>query len=139
MTTATIAAVRGMYDGFARGDLSAVLAPLDPLVEWNEAEGFIYNPGRPLVGPDEVRAAVFERLAADWEWFTVSPRELLDAGDTVVAHGYYAGTLRKNGLTVRAQFAHLFTFDDGRVVRFQQYTDTAQFQFAVAAPRLRTA
>jgi ketosteroid isomerase-like protein len=40
---------------------------------------------------------------------------------------------------VRAQFAHLFTFDDGRVVRFQQYTDTAQFQFAVAAPRLRTA
>jgi ketosteroid isomerase-like protein len=134
MTTATIAAVRRMYDGFARGDLGAVLATLDPAVEWNEAEGFIYDVGRPLVGPAEVRSGVFERLAADWEWFTVTPRELLDAGDTVVAHGYYAGKLRKNGRTVRAQFAHLFTFDDGRVVRFQQYTDTAQFALAVADP-----
>jgi ketosteroid isomerase-like protein len=82
MTTATIAAVREMYDGFARGDLAAVLAVLDPRVEWNKAD---------------------------------------------------AGTLRKNCLTVRAQFAHLFTFDDGRIVRFQQYTDTAQFALAVAA------
>jgi uncharacterized protein len=134
MSAAAVASVHGMYEGFGRGDLDAVLARLDPAVEWNEAEGFIYDPGRPLVGTQEVRTAVFERLAADWEWFTVTPREVLDAGDTVVAHGYYAGRLRHNGRTVRAQFAHLFTFDEGRVVRFQQYTDTAQFALAMTAP-----
>jgi uncharacterized protein len=132
MTTAAIAVVHGMYEAFARGDLAVVLASLDPLVEWNEAEGFIYDRGAPLVGPDQVRTAIFERLRADWEWFSVSPREVLDAGDTVVAHGYYAGKLRRNGHTVRAQFAHFFTFNDGRIVRFQQYTDTAQFALAVA-------
>ena len=32
----------------------------------------------------------------------------------------------------RAQFAHFFTFRDGKVVRFQQYTDTAQFYQVVS-------
>jgi uncharacterized protein len=133
MSTELVATVQSMYEGFARGDLGAVLAPLHPAVAWNEAENFIYDPGRPLVGPEEVRAAVFARLAADWEWFTVTPREFLDAGATVVVHGYYGGKYRRNGRAVRAQFAHLFTFADGHIVRFQQYTDTAQFALAVSA------
>jgi ketosteroid isomerase-like protein len=57
--------------------------------------------------------------------------EVLDAGDTAIGHGYYSGTYRKNGERVRAQFAHFFTFRDGKVVKFQQYTDTAQFLQAV--------
>jgi uncharacterized protein len=31
--------VRGMYEGFARGDVDAVLGALDPNIEWTEAEG----------------------------------------------------------------------------------------------------
>jgi uncharacterized protein len=33
---------------------------------------------------------------------------------------------------VRAQFAHVWGVNQGRVVRFQQYTDTKQFAEAVA-------
>jgi ketosteroid isomerase-like protein len=40
---------------------------------------------------------------------------------------------KPNGQQVRAQFAHFFTFRDGQIVKFQQYTDTAQFKQAVAA------
>ena len=45
------------------------------------------------------------RIAQQWDGFAVSPKEILDAGDTIVAHGYYSGTYKENGAGVRAQFA----------------------------------
>jgi len=125
--------VRNMYAAFGKGDIPAVLGGLNPQIEWWEAENFIYAEKNPYVGPDEVLSGVFIRLGTEWEGFAVSPKALHDAGDTVVAEGYYSGTYKKTGKRVRSQFAHLFTFRDGQVVKFQQYTDTAQFAEAVKA------
>lgn len=124
--------VQSMYAAFANGDIGTVIAALDPQVEWWEAENFIYDDGNPYTGPDAVLNGVFARIGAEWEDFAVSPKEVLDAGDTIIGHGYYSGTYRKNGKQARAQFAHLFTFRDGKVVKFQQYTDTAQFKQVTA-------
>jgi ketosteroid isomerase-like protein len=123
--------VQGMYEAFGRGDIATVLGALDPDVEWWEAENFIYADNNPYIGPQAVLQGVFARIGGEWENFSVSPREVLDAGETVVGHGYYAGIFRANGRGVRAQFAHVFTFRNGKVVRFQQYTDTAQFRDAI--------
>ena len=124
------ATIQGMYEAFGRGDIATVLAALDPEIEWWEAENFIYADANPYVGPQAVLQGVFARLGAEWEGFAVSPKEVLDAGDTVVGHGYYSGKFRGTGRDVRAQFAHVFSFRDGKVVKFQQYTDTAQFRDA---------
>jgi ketosteroid isomerase-like protein len=75
---------------------------------------------------------VFMRIGTEWEGFAVTPKEVLDAGDTAIGHGYYSGTYKKSGKHAKAQFAHFFTFRDGKVVRFQQYTDTAQFKQVIA-------
>ena len=123
--------VKGIYEAFGRGDIPAVLAALDPRVEWWEAENFIYADGNPYVGPEAVLEGVFARIGGEWDGFAVSPQEVLDAGETVIGRGYYSGAYKRNGASVRAQFAHLFTFRGGKVVKFQQYTDTAQFQQAV--------
>lgn len=123
--------VRGMYEAFGRGDISTVIAALDPQVEWWEAENFIYADRNPYTGPQAVLEGVFIRIAEEWDGFLVSPKEILDAGETVIGHGYYSGTYKRNGERVRAQFAHFFTFKDGKVAKFQQYTDTAQFLQAV--------
>jgi ketosteroid isomerase-like protein len=131
MSQENVNVVRGMYEAFAKGDVAGVVGALDPRVEWREADNFIYADGNPYVGPDAVVSGVFMRIAADWEDFAVSPEEVLDAGETAIGRGYYSGTCKKNGERVRAQFAHFFTFRDGRVVKFQQYTDTAQFREAV--------
>ena len=125
--------VRGMYEAFGRGDIPGVIAALDPDVEWLEAENFIYDDGNPYIGPDAVLNGVFMRIATEWDNFVVSPKEILDAGESVVGHGYYSGTYKKTGKTVRAQFAHFFTFRDGKVAGFQQYTDTAQFVRAISS------
>lgn len=131
MSQDNVNVVRGMYQAFAKGDIPTIIAALDPQVEWWEAESFIYADQNPYVGPTAVLDGVFMRIVQDWEGFKVFPKEVLDAGETVVGHGYYSGTYKKNGEPVRAQLAHLFTFRDGKVMKFQQYTDTAQFQKAV--------
>ena len=124
--------IEGMYAAFAKGDVPYIIGALDPQVEWWEAENFIYADKNPYVGPESVLMGVFGRIMKDWEWFTVTPEEVLDAGDSVVGRGYYAGKHRQTGREVRAQFAHVFKLRGGRVVKFQQYTDTAQFLQAVA-------
>ena len=132
MSEENVKVVRGMYEAFGRGDIAAVIAALDPRVEWWEAENFIYADGNPYVGPEAVLQGVFMRIAMEWDGFAVTPTDVLDAGDTAIGHGIYSGTHKQTGKQVRAQFAHFFTFRDGKIVKFQQYTDTAQFKQAVA-------
>jgi len=131
MSQERVEVVRGMYAAFGRGDIPGVLAALDPQVEWWEAENFIYADGNPYVGPQAVLEGVFMRLGSEWADFAVAPEGVLDAGDTVIGHGYYSGTYKQTGARVRAQFAHFFTFRGQQVAKFQQYTDTAQFLRAV--------
>lgn len=123
--------VEDLYAAFGRGDIPFVLGALDAEIEWWEAENFIYADKNPYRGPQSVLGGVFMRLGTEWEGFAVAPEEVLDAGDTVVGRGHYSGKHRQTGREVRAQFAHVFKFKDGKVVKFQQYTDTAQFQKAV--------
>jgi uncharacterized protein len=132
MSQENVNTVRGMYEAFGRGDIPTVLGRLDPDIEWLEAENFIYADNNPYVGPNAVLEGVFMRLGADWDGFAVTPKEVHDAGDTVISEGHYSGTYKKNGRNVRAQFAHFFTFREGKIVKFQQYTDTAQFKKAVS-------
>lgn len=131
MSEAHVTTVKGMYEAFGKGDIPTVLAALDPKIEWWEAENFIYADQNPYVGPEGVLTGVFMRIAQDWDNFVVTPDAVLDAGDIAVGHGYYSGVYKKTGTAVKAQFAHMFTFRDGKVIKFQQYTDTAQFQRAV--------
>jgi ketosteroid isomerase-like protein len=131
MSEENVNKIREMYAAFGRGDIPAVLARLHPQIEWWEAENFIYAEKNPYVGPNGVLEGIFMRLGAEWDGFGVSAKQLLDAGDTVVTEGYYSGTYKKTGKHVKAQFAHVFTFRDGQVVKFQQYTDTLQFAQAV--------
>ncbi len=133
MSQENVNTVRGMYEAFGTGDIATVIAALDPKVEWWEAENFIYADNNPYVGPQAVLEGVFMRIGSEWDGFNVSPEDVLDAGATVIGHGFYSGTFKKNGKQVRAQFAHFFSFRDGKIVKFQQYTDTSQFQQAVSA------
>ena len=137
MSLDNVKVVQGMYAAFAKGEIPVIVAALDPQVEWWEAENFIYDDGNPYIGPDAVLKGVFMRIGTEWEGFAVAPKEVLDAGDTVIGHGYYSGTYVKNGKQARAQFAHFFTFREGKIVKFQQYTDTAQFKQVVAGEQVR--
>jgi ketosteroid isomerase-like protein len=125
--------VRSLYEAFGRGDVPTVLGAMDPRIEWNEAENFPYADKNPYVGPQAILEGVFMRLGGEWDGFSVALEEVLDAGDTVVALGRYGGAYKKTGTSIHAQFAHVWRLRGGKIVKFQQYTDTLQAARAIGA------
>jgi uncharacterized protein len=124
--------VEAMYGAFGRGDIPFVVGIFDPQIVWTEAENFIYADKNPYIGLDAVLNGVFGRLGAEWDGFSAVPIEIVDAGDTVVGLGRYGGVYKASGAKVDAQFVHVLKFKDGKIVSFQQYTDTAQFKDAIS-------
>lgn len=114
--------VKQIYEG----GLEAALAPG---IEWYPAEN---NPTAategPIIGLDAVLTANDPEgnLARFWETFDTQPLRFHDAGDVVVVEARYQGKSRLTGRDLDAQVCHIWTLQDSRVVRFQQYTDTAQ-------------
>jgi uncharacterized protein len=125
-----------LYAAFARGDAASVLAMFDPGIVWNEAESIPYADRNPYVGPQQVAEGVFGRILADFDGFSVNVDKIVHEGDTVVALGRYRGRHRSTGQGLDAQFVHVWTFRDGKIVQFQQYADTAQFVRVAGTPVL---
>jgi uncharacterized protein len=131
MTQSNVQLVQEIYAAFGRGDGPAVLSRMDQAIVWNEAENFPYSDHNPYVGPVAVAEGVFFRLATEWDDFQAIPAEYLDAGDSVVVTGRYRATFKATKSLLDSQFAHIWRIGDGKVVAFQQYTDTAQANRAV--------
>jgi len=123
--------VQRSYASFSRGDLDAVLADLDPAIEWHQAQGLPH--GGLYHGVDEVRRNIFQPLEAEW-WseFTADPDEFLDAGDQVVVLGRYRGTAQGSGKALDVPFVHVWTLREARATRFRQFLDTAGWVEALA-------
>jgi ketosteroid isomerase-like protein len=128
-----VAIIRGVYRDFAKGDVPAVLGAFDAAIEWREADGFPYAEGNPYVGAEAIVTGVFQRVAADLDDFSVTPATVIDGGDTVVAEGRYRGIVKQTGKRIDAQFAHVWDLRNGKITRFQQYTDTKQWAEAFGA------
>ena len=121
--------VKGVYETFGRGDIPAVLAMMDPRIEWYEAEGNPYMPsGKAWVGPDAVLNNLLIRIGKEWDGFAVHPVRFHDAGDTVVVEARYSGTYKATGKSMNPQVCHVWSVRNDKVTKFQQYMDTAHLQ-----------
>ena len=126
--------VKDAYEAFERGDIEAVLAVLDPQIEWREAENNPYRPdGSPWIGGGAITENLFVKLGSEWDGFTVSPIAFYDAGDTVVVEARYTGTFGSTGKPIHAQACHVWKLRNGKAASFQQYVDTAQLQDVMGA------
>ena len=89
--------VRGLYEAFAKGDVTTVLAFLGANIAWTEAEGFSYDVT--YNGPNAVLEGVFMRLGSEWDGFAVVPDEFIDDADTLLCLG---STAARTKLSARA-------------------------------------
>lgn len=119
--------IKAAYAAFGRNDPSVLFGAMDPAITWYEAEGNPLADRNPYVGPQAVGEGVFARLLAAIDQFTAVPDTFIDGGDHVVVLGRYGGSMKSGGATLDAQFCHVYRFRDGKVVAFQQYTDTVQW------------
>jgi uncharacterized protein len=115
-------AINGIYECFGKGDIPGVLGALASDIEWTEAAGFPY--GGTYVGPNAVLENVFMKIGAEWEGFSAVPFQLVDGGNTIVALGNYSGKYLKTGKSMTVPFVHVWDFENGKIVKFVQHTDT---------------
>jgi ketosteroid isomerase-like protein len=122
--------VEEFYAAIARRDYAALREMLDPRIEWNSAENFLYADKNPYVGLDVVLGAL-GRIDEEWEVFAMTPEEILVAADTVIVRGRYRGKLKDVGFGLDAEFVHVLRYSGNKLLHAQTYTDTAQFRDAV--------
>ncbi|MFI5799231.1 nuclear transport factor 2 family protein [Streptomyces sp. NPDC051677] len=115
--------VRRQYLASATGDLKALRATLAPDVEWTEMAGF------PLAGtyrtPDGVTSQVMAKLAEDWDGWTAHDDSYVVDGENVVVLARYTAVNKATGKRLAVRVAHHFVVRGGRIVRFEQFVDTA--------------
>ncbi len=115
--------VRRQYLASAAGDLATLRATLAPDVEWTEMAGF------PLAGtyrtPEGVTDNVMAKLAADWDGWAAHDDTYVVDGENVVVLARYTATNKATGKPIAVRVAHHFVVRAGRIVRFEQFVDTA--------------
>ena len=121
--------VQKMFEAFGKGEISFILNSVADDVDWQ-----IVGPGEiPHAGPHRGRDQVgkfFEQIATGSEIVKFEPKEYVAEGDKVVAFGRYAGKAKATGRSYETDWAMVFTFRDGKVIRFREYSDTANLAAA---------
>ncbi len=116
--------VQQAYGNFQRGDIPGVLGLLSEDVEWETPETEEMPFASMYRGVEEV-GQFFSTLDEVQEVLQFEPTEFVAQNDKVVALGHYAWLVKATGKEFHSDFAHVFTVRDGKVTRFQEYTDTA--------------
>lgn len=114
--------VQQLYYYFSNRDYENIRKLMAPDISWSQMEGF--PNGGVYIGPDQVFEQVFNGFRENWYVFKTVTTELLEAGEAVIVLGYYEGIYRRTGNSVKAAFAHHYQVREGKITRFQQYTDT---------------
>ncbi len=124
--------VRAFYVAIATGDVPGVLSLLHPDLAWTEAEGFPYYSGT-WRQPSDVVEKLLVPLMRDWDDFSAIADDFIVEGERVVSIGAYAGVSKATGKPMRAPFAHVWRVADGKLQRFDMYTDTLLVDRALRA------
>jgi ketosteroid isomerase-like protein len=128
-TTENLETVKGLYEWFAEGDIEAIRDIMGPDVELHEPKGF--PGGGTHHGFDEIVENVLSGLRNEWEEVSVVPERYVADGDTVVVLQTWSGTYSQTEKSVKFLGAHVFDFEDGKIVQWTSYADTALFNAAL--------
>jgi uncharacterized protein len=131
MSEQNVETVLAGYEAFNRGDMEAILATLDPAIEWWPAtdepitEPYRgYDGYRALVG--EIREYVPDLQAEIEETFAVA--------DQVVTCVRFWGRGRDSGVPVEIRETNVARFRDGKIVEVREYREKAEALEAVRGP-----
>jgi uncharacterized protein len=125
--------VENAYAAFLRGDVPSIVASLDDEIVWQPVIGA--SKAVPTSGTRRGKAEVgefFQQVAASMQFSRFEPREFVAQGNKVVTLGHYTATTTGGG-SFDSDFVMVFTLRDGKVVKFQEFLDSAALNAAFAA------
>ena len=117
--------VQEAYAAFGRGDVPGILATLDDNVVWKAVYGAA--PYVPTAGERRGKSAVaefFGIVGKTFQFERFEPREFIEQGDRVAVLGFYASRT-STGKRIESDWVMVFTFRNGKIAEFQEFTNTA--------------
>lgn len=112
------------YQLFQAGDIEGLLQFFADDVEWVGAPTEFVTFSVDYHGKQEVRQ-FFAEMGKAQEAEQFEPQEVIAEGDKVVVTGQSRWTVKATGQSYDNPWVHIFTIRDGKIVRFQQFNDTA--------------
>ena len=132
MSDENIEIVRRIYRTWGRGDVPGPAELFHDDVEYVNPAGAV-EPGV-RYGRAEFTGAV-EKVFEAWEVWQGEPEEVTAVGDRVAVVVRYRARGRGSGLEVAGRESALFTFRDGKVVRYEWFHGEADAFEALGTPR----
>ena len=117
--------VQSAYEAFGRGDMKALAEVMADDIEWVDPGDPDDDPNAGTFKGKEAVLGWFGGLASTLDYTTFEPREFIAQNDKVVSLVYAEATARDTGRSFVKHEAHVWTFRDGKVARFQVNLDTA--------------
>ena len=122
--------VQDAYAAFGRGDIQTLLGYLDDDILWKPVVGAASHV--PTAGERRGKASVAEffKIVGETVHFQqFEPREFVAQGDKVVALGHDQAKTPA-GRDFESDFVMIFTLRNGKVVAFQEFSDSAAINAA---------
>lgn len=127
-----IQVIQQLYAEFGQGQVQAILARVDPDVDWTNAGPAAVPYARRRRGLGEVQA-FFESIAANVDVQSFEPKEFFASGDRVVVLGRWAGLAKPTGKSFASDWTMAWTLKGGKVTSFRSYEDTHALAAAFGA------
>jgi ketosteroid isomerase-like protein len=106
----------------------------DDIVWTSPGEGSrIPSAGR-IAGKPAV-AQFFKGVSDNLDFHDFNPSEFIAQGDVVVAIGTWDATVKGTGVRIRDGFAMVFRLRDGKIAEFREYSDTREYDNALASKK----
>ncbi|MFT4837422.1 MAG: ketosteroid isomerase-like protein [Psychromonas sp.] len=113
--------VEELYRCIRQQDVECFKQLCSPSIIWQQNSGF--PRGGTSQSPAAVLSKIYKALNHDWiNWSFVIDR-ILDAGDDIVVLGYFNGSHRENNQRFELAASHIYSFNEGKVIKFQQFID----------------
>ncbi|MCX6631376.1 MAG: nuclear transport factor 2 family protein [Candidatus Solibacter sp.] len=120
-----IGLIQKIYAAFGTGDVRTILAGLADGAEWiNHGPATIPYAGS-RTGKTQI-LEFFQAIADSTTGGKVIAEDFIAQADTVVALGRYTATVRNTGAEIDTPIAHIFTVRNGKVVRWEGFSDSAR-------------
>lgn len=127
MSSENVNQLRSAYEAFKRRDLPFIFNLFDENVTIYQSELLPWGGNyHGLQGVKEFFARLLQHIDSQ-----VDPNQFVEAGDHIIAISHLHGTVHSNNKPFDLTAVHVWTFRNGKAVRFEIYIDTPQMLAAL--------
>jgi ketosteroid isomerase-like protein len=124
--------LKALYEEWAAGDMTRDDI-FDPEVE-SATFGVMPEGDTSIRGRERLGPQMFEWLRTWRRPLRITAEEFMESGDRILVLIVWRGAGRGSGAEIEGEGAHLWTFRDGKAIRFDVYRDRDEARIALEQP-----